>query len=241
MAPAILYKEPPELDHIIHLVSPGRLDESMEQFRLLGFSVERGGVHADGLTQNALIVLTDGVYVELIEFLDKPLSGSKETLNEFRQRRSKHWWWGKQAGWIDWCLAGGCKDGRTRAINRASDMLKEQRAQEVGTDDKNGSRPQANEKKDVTLTRQDIEEALDLVHYDEPKEGGRKALSGKEIKWHVTFPSPAETRGTYPFWCEDETPRWWRGEFCISGGKIHLLTLLYQFRQYQLLRLLMPT
>jgi hypothetical protein len=76
-------------------------------------------VHSDGLTQNALIVLCDGVYIELIEFLDKPSKDSKEKVHEFRERRSKHWWWGTKTGWVDWCLAGGVKDKRVASINQA--------------------------------------------------------------------------------------------------------------------------
>ena len=147
-------------------------------------------VHADGLTQNALIVLTDGVYIELIEFLEKPLKDStrKETLNEWKERRSKHWWWGRKEGWIDWCLKGGVKDGRTLSINKASKLAVEKE------ETKEGGKP-------------------DLIRYNDSVEGGRKALSGKSIKWNVTFPQgSAKVRGMYPFWCEDVTPRWWRGE-----------------------------
>jgi len=147
-------------------------------------------VHADGLTQNALIVLTDGVYIELIEFLEKPLKNNsvKETLQEWKERRSKHWWWGKKEGWIDWCLKGGVNDNRTSSINAASKMV-------IDQDSETQQSPLRPE----------------LVRYREAMTGGRKALSGKDIKWNVTFPKGSkEVRGRYPFWCEDITPRWWR-------------------------------
>lgn len=37
------YVDPPELDHIVHLVPSGNLHDACEQFRKLGFSVESGG------------------------------------------------------------------------------------------------------------------------------------------------------------------------------------------------------
>lgn len=50
-----------------------------------------GGTHADGLTSNALIVLRDGAYVELITF-NVP---SRE-----------HRWGAEAPGWIDWAFLG---------------------------------------------------------------------------------------------------------------------------------------
>lgn len=37
------YEEPPDLDHIIHLLRPGKLKECISLYEKLGFSVERGG------------------------------------------------------------------------------------------------------------------------------------------------------------------------------------------------------
>lgn len=194
--------DPPELDHIVHLVHTGKLNDSIEAYKKLGFSVEKGGVHGDDLTQNALIVLTDGVYIELIEFLDKPSKskGGKdgtqnETIAQWKERRSKHWWWGKKQGWVDWCLKGGVQDDRISSINAASSLAMERSKENEKT---NGYRP-------------------DLVKYKEATEGGRRALSGKDIKWNVTFPEGKDksVRGKFPFWCEDITPRWWRGERCM--------------------------
>jgi hypothetical protein len=181
---------PPELDHIIHLVRPGKLQECITAFEKLGFHTERGGVHADELTQNCLIVLA-GVYIELIEFLEKPLKNStrRESLQEWKCRREKHWWWGKKEGWIDWCLSGGIKDGRIENINSASKLVAQGEAEKQPH---NHSRP-------------------NLVQYSDSVEGGRKALDGKELKWKVTFPKGSrKIRGTYPFFCEDITPRDWR-------------------------------
>lgn len=39
----LAYPDPPELDHIIHLVPTGGLQDAVKQFQKLGFSVESGG------------------------------------------------------------------------------------------------------------------------------------------------------------------------------------------------------
>lgn len=51
-------------DHII--ISVADLDAAIRNFTALGFTVVRGGRHASGTTHNALIVLEDGTYIELI-------------------------------------------------------------------------------------------------------------------------------------------------------------------------------
>lgn len=88
-----------QLDHLIHLVPS--LEDSIALYSSLGFIVLRGGQHADGLTENALIVLPDGIYIELIAFVQDDKSEV-----DFAQRQSQHWWYGRRNGWIDWCLLG---------------------------------------------------------------------------------------------------------------------------------------
>ena len=51
-------------DHAILVVN--NLPVAMRQFTQLGFTVTPGGVHAGGLTHNALIAFTDGGYLELL-------------------------------------------------------------------------------------------------------------------------------------------------------------------------------
>jgi catechol 2,3-dioxygenase-like lactoylglutathione lyase family enzyme len=53
-----------QLDHII--VAVRDLDQAMDDYRTLGFTVFFGGQHAGGKTHNALICLADGSYIELI-------------------------------------------------------------------------------------------------------------------------------------------------------------------------------
>jgi catechol 2,3-dioxygenase-like lactoylglutathione lyase family enzyme len=55
------------LDHIVIRVHD--LTQTIEDFSALGFTVQQGGTHADGVTHNALIGFADGSYIELIAFL----------------------------------------------------------------------------------------------------------------------------------------------------------------------------
>ena len=58
---------PLTLDHLVILVP--ELDTAITDYRTLGFTVQPGGTHADGVTHNALVVFADGSYLELIAFL----------------------------------------------------------------------------------------------------------------------------------------------------------------------------
>ncbi|PWN20438.1 hypothetical protein BCV69DRAFT_209920 [Microstroma glucosiphilum] len=177
----------PALDHLIHLhPSVAAMESSIALYSSLGFLVTRGGNHADLLTTNALIVLPDGVYIELIAFLEYEAEGvdrGGETRQEWQLRREQHWWSGKKEGWIDWCLAGGVADGQVEASNA--------RAQE-----------QAQPLLPTSTTG-----ATSPGLYKSPRAGGRTTLRGDQIKWKVTFPDDALTSYALPFWCEDVTPR----------------------------------
>ena len=79
------------LDHVVILVD--ELEAAVAHYGELGFTVQRGGTHADGATHNALIGFADGTYLELIAFL---------------RRAPEHRWWryaqaGHQ-GFIDFAL-----------------------------------------------------------------------------------------------------------------------------------------
>jgi len=92
------------LDHIIHLSSPGRLQEAVNHFSSLGLIVIPGGAHSDGLTSNALILLSSGVYIELIAFNHEPEfypPGSPARLS-----RDNHLWANERPGWIDYSHLG---------------------------------------------------------------------------------------------------------------------------------------
>ena len=55
---------PLSLDHIV--VAVADLDAAFADYTRLGFTVIRGGEHANGVTHNVLVVLDDGAYLELI-------------------------------------------------------------------------------------------------------------------------------------------------------------------------------
>lgn len=59
-----------QLDHVV--ISVTNLEEAMEDYRRLGFNVLPGGEHASGTTHNALVVLADGTYLELMALTGRP-------------------------------------------------------------------------------------------------------------------------------------------------------------------------
>lgn len=63
------------------------------------YSVIPGGTHADGVTYNALVVLADGVYLELIAFVHPGTPDS-----------SHRWGSARPGGWIDFAYLGLCSD-----------------------------------------------------------------------------------------------------------------------------------
>ncbi|OJA19216.1 hypothetical protein AZE42_06770 [Rhizopogon vesiculosus] len=103
------------LDHIVHLTPPGTVDEVSQQFRDLGFNVIPGGTHAGGLTENALVVLQDGVYLELICFTH-PASHYPPGSIPRQKRDSNPWAW-KEPGWIDYAFLGSSSTSISKLIN----------------------------------------------------------------------------------------------------------------------------
>jgi catechol 2,3-dioxygenase-like lactoylglutathione lyase family enzyme len=65
---------PLRLDHAVIAVRD--LDAALRDYRDLGFTVRRGGVHANRATRNALIAFADGTYLELLAVTgEAPLPG----------------------------------------------------------------------------------------------------------------------------------------------------------------------
>jgi Glyoxalase-like domain len=54
------------LDHVI--IAVGDLDLAVADYQSLGFTVYPGGVHHGGVSHNALVVLADGAYFEIIAY-----------------------------------------------------------------------------------------------------------------------------------------------------------------------------
>ncbi|CAO1617661.1 unnamed protein product [Parajaminaea phylloscopi] len=124
--------KPPALDHLIHLVED--LDEAIAVYSALGFLVVRGGTHADQLTTNALIVLPDGVYIELIAFVKSQdaIKVTGEASSDFETRRGEHWWYNRRQGWIDICLLGGATDGVCQTITQSDEAAIEYKLPQEG-------------------------------------------------------------------------------------------------------------
>ena len=83
---------PFRIDHVV--VASDDLDAAIVNARHAGFTVVPGGVHGSGNTQNALIGLADGAYLEL--FAPTPDG-----------RLAEHRWFGrirKGGGLVDFCL-----------------------------------------------------------------------------------------------------------------------------------------
>lgn len=81
------------IDHLVVRVDD--LNQAIADYTTLGFTVVPGGEHADGITHNALIILADGIYIELIGF---------------KQSATDHRWWREGAhseGLIDFALLPG--------------------------------------------------------------------------------------------------------------------------------------
>ncbi|KAJ7118918.1 glyoxalase-like domain-containing protein [Mycena epipterygia] len=106
------------LDHIVHLTPPGTVHETAEQFRQLGFKVIDGGVHADGLTANSLVIIADSVYLELICFTKPPEAYPPSSPS--RRKRESHKWAARAPGWIDYAFLG---NGALEAPRRISDII----------------------------------------------------------------------------------------------------------------------
>lgn len=86
--------QPPILDHVVILVSHKDLLEISQQ--LDGqFTLAAGGNHADGLTTNKLVLLSDGCYLEFIAFFDDV---------DPKRRRNHRWGNEKEGTIIDWAF-----------------------------------------------------------------------------------------------------------------------------------------
>lgn len=81
----------PILDHIVILV-PHNLLLNLPSWLDEAFTILQGGKHADGVTENKLILFQDGVYIELIAFVP-----GKE-----QERQSHKWGHRRQGHIIDW-------------------------------------------------------------------------------------------------------------------------------------------
>jgi hypothetical protein len=71
-----------KIDHVVVLTKD--LDRATHDWANDGFTVTPGGVHAGGLTHNALMCLADGSYVELLAFRDSVSSDPHHRWHRYR-------------------------------------------------------------------------------------------------------------------------------------------------------------
>lgn len=81
----------PTLDHIVILV-PHEILVNLPSWLTDSFTVLTGGRHADGVTENKLILFQDGVYLELIAFVPGKEDG----------RKSHRWGYRREGHIVDW-------------------------------------------------------------------------------------------------------------------------------------------
>ncbi|KAK7751213.1 hypothetical protein SLS62_006899 [Diatrype stigma] len=211
-------KATPLLDHVVILV-PHAFLASPPAWLRAPFRFAPGGRHADGRTENALVLLADGSYLEFIAFVPAASAGGGSSRHEHR--------WGRKAEGtvIDWALtlhAPGDDDGSGDEIRHGAEFRDIQ--DRVG------------------------KAAADAgFAYGDPVRGGRLRPDGAELRWavasarrrregkgegHTDAAASASTPGPepdgaswapvepgqLPFWCLDETPRRLRVPFEEDGG-----------------------
>ncbi len=81
-----------QIDHLV-IISPD-LDIAVSRAEHAGFTVVRGGTHANGVTHNALIAFADGSYLELISPTRPDLEGDHRWFARLRHG----------GGLVDFCL-----------------------------------------------------------------------------------------------------------------------------------------
>lgn len=84
-------RSPTQLDHVV-LLLPYRDIVNPPDWITKNFTISPGGKHADGRTENRLIMFKDGTYLELIAFI-----------NDDPEKRKGHWW-DRAFGVIDFAL-----------------------------------------------------------------------------------------------------------------------------------------
>lgn len=108
----------PLLDHIVILIPYAFLSSPPSWFTNL-FDSHPGGQHADGLTENTLVLLPDGSYIEFIAFLP----GVDQKV------RAKHKWGKRKEGIVvDWALTlpsstSDGLEGQTKAFKKIQEAV----------------------------------------------------------------------------------------------------------------------
>ena len=179
----------PALDHIVLLV-PHHVLVSLPAWLTDALHVLDGGRHADGATENKLVVFPDGVYIELIAFVPSAADPAQ---------RARHRW-------------GRLAEGRI--IDFALTLL-EPSDSGSGAEE----HPPAPEEA-FSRVQDRVRASGTGITYGDPQAGGRVRPDGVELRWAVASARVEEDEGeggggktaplgpgNLPFWCLDRTPR----------------------------------
>ncbi|PSS02397.1 glyoxalase-like domain-domain-containing protein [Coniella lustricola] len=186
------------VDHIILLVPHVTL-LNLPSWLTSSFTVLPGGRHADGLTENSLVLFRDGVYLELVAFMP---SASPPGLQQHQQKeRTSHRWGARKEGTIvDWAVTASSEG----ELNTVRDRVAEKNRAALG-----GGHGGYH------------------LRYSDPIPGGRTKPDGTQVRWVLSNPvvtmswlgggggddddgsggKVTSGEGEAPFWCLDKTPR----------------------------------
>ncbi|KAI1139414.1 glyoxalase-like domain-containing protein [Hypoxylon sp. FL0543] len=187
----------PLVDHIVILIPHSFLSAPPSWFADL-FHFYPGGRHADGLTENTLVLLADGSYLEFIAFVP----------GVDPQKRAAHQWGAKKEGTVvDWAvtLPSSPEDADENLAGETKELRQENAFREV---------------------QEKVREAKTGIVYGDLRRGGRTRPDGEVLRWAVAFPKNAHDGGavepgTVPFWCLDVTPRHLRVPYGQPGVTKH--------------------
>lgn len=184
----------PTLDHIVILVPHSFLSAPPKWFADL-FTFYPGGRHADGLTENTLVLLPDGSYLEFIAFVPGIGPAAREA----------HKWGRKREGTvIDWALTlPGSESGGPGAQRAVFDRI---RGRVVGAAGTRGIGYG-----DLTAGGRSRPDGVVL----------KWATSGAYRGSDGGAAAEALEPGQLPFWCLDETPRGLRVPYLDPGVSEH--------------------
>ncbi|KAH8902501.1 hypothetical protein BR93DRAFT_887068 [Coniochaeta sp. PMI_546] len=166
----------PVLDHIVILVSSDFL-ANVPSWLADSLTVLPGGTHADGLTENKLVVFEDGVYLELIAFVEGV---------EPEKRQSHRWGQRAEGQIIDWActlLQEGSDTSPEEHFSAVQDRVRSAQTGFNYTNPVPGGR--------ITPDGTVLKWAISTPHVDTAGPNANLKLAGGEL----------------PFWCFDRTPR----------------------------------
>ncbi|KAI1641631.1 glyoxalase-like domain-containing protein [Daldinia loculata] len=184
----------PLVDHIVILIPYSFLSAPPSWFADL-FHFYPGGRHSDGLTENTLVLLADGSYLEFIAFVP----------GVDPAKRAAHQWGKKKEGTVvDWAVTLPSSSSPSSAEEEARFLEQEKKFREI---------------------QKRVRDANAGIVYGDLRRGGRTRPDGEVLKWAVAFPKhddgdPVEP-GTVPFWCLDITARGLRVPYTDPGVTKH--------------------